>query len=69
MADKKPATKKATKTSSDLSSKSLEELRVELRDARMSHRAGELVNPRRLRELRREIARKLTAINAEKGVE
>ncbi|PID29880.1 50S ribosomal protein L29 [Candidatus Saccharibacteria bacterium] len=41
----------------------LAELRTELIAARQAHRAGELVNPRRLRELRKDIARVHTAMN------
>lgn len=69
MADKKPskATKPAAKAAKS-SPKSLAELQAELRDARISHASGELVNPRRLGELRREIARVKTAMNTEKGV-
>lgn len=36
--------------------------------AKLSHKSGELVNPRSLKELRRDIARIKTAMNAEKGV-
>lgn len=65
MATKKSASTAAKQTATV---KSLEELQKELRDARISHASGELVNPRRLRELRRDIARVKTAMNTEKGV-
>lgn len=60
MADKK--TPKTTKKTTDPRVK-LAELQQELLDAKKSHKAGELLNPRRLRELRREIARALTELN------
>lgn len=41
--------------------------RTELADAKKSHAAGELVNPRVLTQTRKEIARLLTTINAQKG--
>lgn len=71
MADaKKSKTTKVTKKA--VEAKSLEQLRAELAakqqdmlDSRKSHRAGELVNPRVLGTLRKEIARLLTAIRAE----
>ena len=63
MADTKKSAKKADVV------KSLEELREELTtkqqdllDSRRSHKAGELVNPRVLRTIRKEIARLKTAI-------
>jgi ribosomal protein L29 len=64
------ATKKAVEVKSlvDLQ-KELVEKRKELADARYSHTAGELVNPRVLRELRRSIARLQTAINNNKEVQ
>lgn len=71
MADaKKSKTTKVTKKAVEV--KSLEQLRTDLAakqqdmlDSRKSHRAGELVNPRVLGTLRKEIARLLTAIRAE----
>ena len=39
--------------------------RQELLDSRRSHKAGELVNPRALGQIRKEIARLLTAIRAQ----
>lgn len=62
---KKPVTKKANEV------KSIEDLRKELTDkqvdlvtSRRSHRAGELVNPRAIGTIRKEIARLHTAIRA-----
>lgn len=66
MADSKKVVKKADVV------KSLEDLRKDLTakqqdllDSRRSHKAGELVNPRVLRTIRKEIARLQTAIRAE----
>lgn len=42
---------------------------TELNEARRSHAAGELVNPRVLTQTRKEIARLLTAIRAEELAE
>ena len=63
-------TKKTAKTASVV--KSIDELRdkltakrQELPDTRRSHKAGELVNPRTLGQIRKEIARLLTAIRAQ----
>ncbi len=63
-------TKKTAKTASVV--KSIDELRAELAakrqellDSRRSHKAGELVNPRTLGQIRKEIARLLTAIRAQ----
>lgn len=63
-------TKKTAKTASVV--KSIDELRAELAakrqellDSRHSHKAGELVNPRALGQIRKEIARLLTAIRAQ----
>ena len=65
MAESKKTTKKAEVV------KSLEDLRKELAakqndllESRKSHRAGELVNPRVLGSIRKEIARLHTAIRA-----
>lgn len=65
MADTKAAAKKAD------SAKTIEDLRAELatkqqdlNDSRRSHKAGELVNPRVLGQIRKEIARLKTAIRA-----
>ena len=69
MADSKKSTK-VTKKAVEV--KSLEQLRADLAakqqdmlDSKKSHRAGELVNPRVLGTLRKEIARLHTAIRAE----
>ena len=63
-------TKKTAKAASVV--KSIGELRAELAvkrqellDSRRSHKAGELVNPRALGQIRKEIARLLTAIRAQ----
>ena len=63
-------TKKTAKTASVV--KSIDELRAELAakrqellDSRRSHKAGELVNTRALGQIRKEIARLLTAIRAQ----
>ena len=65
MADTKKTAKKADVV------KTIDELRVELatkqqdlNDSRRSHKAGELVNPRVLGQIRKEIARLHTAIHA-----
>lgn len=65
MADTKAIAKKAD------SAKTIEDLRAELatkqqdlNDSRRSHKAGELVNPRVLGQIRKEIARLKTAIRA-----
>ena len=62
-------TKKTAKTASVV--KSIDKLRAELAakrqellDSRRSHKAGELVNPRALGQIRKEIARLHTAIRA-----
>ena len=63
-------TKKIAKAASVV--KSIDELRAELAakrqellDSLRSHKAGELVNPRALGQIRKEIARLLTAIRAQ----
>ena len=63
------ADKKTTKTASEV--KTLEQLKAdlagkqtELHEAKRSHAAGELVNPRVLTRTRKEIARLHTAIRA-----
>ena len=65
MADTKKTAKKADVV------KPIDELRAELatkqqdlNDSRRSHKAGELVNPRVLGQIRKEIARLHTAIHA-----
>lgn len=65
MADTKATAKKADVV------KTVDELRAELatkqqdlNDSRRSHKAGELVNPRVLGQIRKEIARLKTAIRA-----
>ena len=66
---KKTTTKKTVKQANVVKSvadleKDLAAKRRDLIEAKRSHRAGELVNPRVLSETRREIARILTAIQA-----
>jgi ribosomal protein L29 len=66
MAEKtvKKAPKKAevVKTPADLQAE-LAAKRKDLQEARRSHAAGELVNPKTLRDQRKDIARLLTKIN------
>ena len=63
MAEAKKTTKAAVvKTVEDLK-KELAEKRNDLLQAKRSHAAGELVNPKALRSLRKDIARLLTQIN------
>ena len=59
---KKTAKAAAVKTVDDLK-KELTEKRNDLLQAKRSHAAGELVNPKALRSLRKDIARLLTQIN------
>ena len=59
---KKTAKAAVVKTVDDLK-KELAEKRHDLLQAKRSHAAGELVNPKALRSLRKEIARLLTQIN------
>lgn len=64
MAEAKKTAKKAdvVKTVDDLK-KELAAKRKDLQDARRSHAAGELVNPKALQGYRKDIARLLTQIN------
>ena len=63
MAEAKKTVKAAVfKTIDDLK-KELAEKRNDLLQAKRSHAAGELVNPKALRSLRKDIARLLTQIN------
>ena len=59
---KKTVNAAVVKTIDDLK-KELAEKRNDLLQAKRSHAAGELVNPKALRSLRKEIARLLTQIN------
>ena len=59
---KKTAKAAAVKTIDDLK-KELAEKRNDLLQAKRSHAAGELVNPKALRSLRKDIARLLTQLN------
>lgn len=63
---KKPAAKKAVevKSAADMQ-KLLAEKQKDLMESRRSHASGELVNPRVLSTLRKEIARLHTAIRAD----
>ena len=47
--------------------KTVAEKRSDLLEARRSNKAGELVNPRAIREYRKEIARLMTQINERKS--
>lgn len=63
MAEAKKTAKAAViKTVDDLK-KELAEKRHDLLQAKRSHAAGELVNPKALRSLRKDIARLLTQLN------
>ena len=59
---KKPKKAAVVKTVDDLK-KEIAEKRNDLLQAKRSHAAGELVNPKALRSLRKDIARLLTQIN------
>ena len=59
---KKPTKAAVVKTVDDLK-KEVAEKRNDLLQAKRSHAAGELVNPKALRSLRKDIARLLTQIN------
>ena len=59
---KKTAKAAVVKTIDDLK-KELTEKRNDLLQAKRSHAAGELVNPKALRSLRKDIARLLTQLN------
>lgn len=59
---KKPTKAAVVKTVDDLK-KEVAEKRNNLLQAKRSHAAGELVNPKALRSLRKDIARLLTQIN------
>ena len=59
---KKTAKAAAVKTVDDLK-KEVAEKRNDLLQAKRSHAAGELVNPKALRSLRKDIARLLTQLN------
>ena len=63
MADVKKPTKAAVVKTVDDLKKELAEKRNDLLQAKRSHAAGELVNPKALRSLRKDIARLLTQIN------
>ena len=66
MAEAKKTTKKAVVVkSAEQLQKDLAAKQQDLLDSRRSHRAGELVNPRVLGTLRKEIARLHTAIRAD----
>jgi len=63
--DKKEAKKPVALQDMDAKGRSdmLAEKRRELREAQVAHKAGELVNPRKLRSLRRDVARIMTEEN------
>lgn len=63
MAETKKSVKAAVVKTIDDLKKKLAEKRNDLLQAKRSHAAGELVNPKALRSLRKEIARLLTQIN------
>lgn len=68
-ATKKPAAKKPVKKATEVKStadlaKELTAKRNDYIDAKRSHRAGELVNPRVITTTRKEIARLMTATRA-----
>ena len=63
MAETKKSVKAAVVKTIDDLKKELAEKQNDLLQAKRSHAAGELVNPKALRSLRKEIARLLTQIN------
>ena len=63
MAEAKKTTKAAVVKTVDDLKKEVAEKRNDLLQAKRSHAAGELVNPKALRSLRKDIARLLTQIN------
>lgn len=63
MAETKKTVKAAVVKTIDDLKKELAEKRNDLLQAKRSHAAGELVNPKALRSLRKDIARLLTQIN------
>ena len=63
MAEAKKTIKAAVVKTIDDLKKELAEKQNDLLQAKRSHAAGELVNPKALRSLRKEIARLLTQIN------
>ena len=63
MAEAKKTVKAAVVKTIDDLKKELAENRNDLLQAKRSHAPGELVNPKALRSLRKEIARLLTQIN------
>ena len=63
MTETKKSVKAAVVKKIDDLKKELAEKRNDLLQAKRSHAAGELVNPKALRSLRKEIARLLTQIN------
>ena len=63
MAESKKTAKAAVVKTVDDLKKEVAEKRNDLLQAKRSHAAGELVNPKALRSLRKDIARLLTQIN------
>lgn len=68
-AAKKSAAKKPSEMSMDELQKQLVAKQADLLDAKRSHKAGELINPRVLTATRREIAQLHTAISSAKKEE
>jgi len=66
MAEAKKTTKKTTPKAELSLTEQLKQKRNDLLEAKKSHRSGELVNPRILRDIKRDIARIMTKVNAEK---
>jgi len=66
MADKK-ATKKTAPKAADMSKKTVAELKADLLIARKGLYDGTLANPHHIKAIRKEIARKMTKENQEKG--
>lgn len=66
MADKATTKKAPAKKTEKSLQEQLADVRQDLLDAQKSHRSGELVNPRVIGQYRKEIARLMTKLNAEK---
>ena len=67
MAETKKSVKAAVVKTIDDLKKELAEKRNDLLQAKRSHAAGELVNPKALRSLRKDIARLLTQLNTKES--
>lgn len=68
MADK-PTKKAPTKAAEKSVEEQLKDVRQDLLDAQKSHRSGELVNPRVIGQYRKQIARLMTKLNANRSPE